>query len=178
MKKYRHRFLPPLRTAVQALVFILLLFGGQTAIGDQYGRDGSLEIFLQSDKRIYLLGEPIRLTLTLKNHTTETLIVNKRFDPVNDLQWEIFSDPNGLLSLKPAAAQQPTADDYIRLNPNTKIEKRLPELSEIVQDKLKQGLYGIRITYINTEKPKGPETWTGEIITNLVSIQIKSGQRV
>jgi hypothetical protein len=159
-------------------LFFLILLAGSPAAGDEFGRDGVLEIFIRSDKPIYKFGEPIKLTLTLKNHTTEPLIVNKRFDLSRDLRWEVFMDGHGFLTVKPTAAQAPTGDDYVILKPNLEIEKSLPPLSEIVQEKLKRGLYGVRVTYVNREKPKGAETWTGEIVTNRISFQIKSGEKV
>jgi hypothetical protein len=158
------------------LICASVLFGREAG-GDQFGRDGNLEIWLRTNKPVYKFGETIVVTLKLKNATTLPLIVNRRFDPFNDLQWEVFLDQIGFVPIRPAAPKPPSADDYIVLKPGEAIEKEFPNLAEIVDGKLKKGLYGLRLTYINKEKPKGPETWTGEIITNRLSFSIKSGEK-
>lgn len=166
--------------------FRFLLIGGivlvasQTAVGDESGRDGNLEIYIQSDKPVYKFGEPIILTVRLKNNTTKPLVVNRRLDPFSDLQWELFAEPHGFMPVKTAAPKPLTDDDFVELKREEAISKKLPPLSEITPDPLKRGLYGIRITYANKEKPKqidGKDIWTGEIITNRLSIQIKSSER-
>ncbi|HZR45924.1 MAG TPA: hypothetical protein VFA47_04430 [Candidatus Manganitrophaceae bacterium] len=154
-----------------------LIFSGREAGGDPFGRDGNLEIWVRTNKPVYDFGEPIVVILKLKNAASLPLIVNRRFDPFNDLQWEIFFDPAGFVPVRPAPPKPPGADDYVVLKPGESIEKEIPDLAEIVDGRLKKGLYGLRLTYINKEKPKGPETWTGEIITNRLSFSIKSGNK-
>lgn len=158
------------------LVFSLILFGREAG-GDPFGRDGNLEIWVRTNKPVYEFGEPIVVTLKLKNATSLPLIVNKRLDPFNDLQWEIFFDPAGFVPIRTAPPKPPAADDYVVLKSGEAIEKEIPNLADIVDGKLVKGLYGLRLTYINKEKPKGPETWTGEIITNRLSFSIKSGKK-
>lgn len=82
------------------LVGLSLLFASETATGDEFGRDGNLEIYIHADKPIYKFGEPIRLTVRLKNNTTRPLVVNRRLDPFSDLQWELFAEPDGFLQTK------------------------------------------------------------------------------
>lgn len=169
MRRFGHDFLV-------ALVLMLLFLPGGAA-GDEFGRDGTLMIFVRSNKPIYEFGEPIVLTLKLKNNTTEPLIVNRRFDPFHDLQWELFLEPTGFLPIKTVPSKPLAAEDYVPLKPEDHIERVLPHLSEIISGELKPGMYGVRITYINKEKPKGAKTWTGEIITNRLSFQIKPSKR-
>jgi|GEM_PF-2377203 len=157
----------------------IILIAGQAAVGDEFGRDGNLEIYIQSEKPIYKFGEPIVLRLRLKNYTTKPLVVNRRLDPFSDLQWEIFAEPRGFMPIKTVPPKPLTADDFIELKPEEEVNKKLPPLSEITPDPLKRGEYGIRITYANKEKPKGMEgkdVWTGEIVTNRLTIQIRSSE--
>lgn len=159
------------------ILFCALLPVGRDAAGDQFGRDGNLELLVRSDKPVYKFGEPIILKLKLKNATSETLIVNRRFDPFNDFKWELFLDPVGFVPILVNPPKPLVADDYVALKSGAEIEKVLRPLTEIVGVPLKRGLYGLRLTYINREKPKGPETWTGEVLSNHLSIQIKSGEK-
>jgi len=164
------------------LIGLTLLFASQTATGDEFGRDGNLEIYIHADKPIYKFGEPIQLTVRLKNNTTGPLVVNRRLDPFSDLRWELFAEPHGFMQIKTNPPKPLTADDFIELKPEEEIRKKLPSLSEMTPQPLKRGLYGVRLTYANKEKPKGVEkkgkdVWTGEIITNRLSIQIKSSER-
>ena len=151
---------------------------GQSASGDQFGRDGNLELLVRSNKPGYTFGEPIVLTLKLKNSTSKPLIVNKRFDPHRDFQWELFFDPVGFVPFLVVPPKPTVAEDFVQLKPGEEIEKALPPLAEIVGVPLKKGLYGLRLTYVNQEKLKGPETWTGEVLSNHLSIQIKSGEKL
>lgn len=164
------------------LVGLSLLFASETATGDEFGRDGNLEIYIHADKPIYKFGEPIRLTIRLKNNTTGPLVVNRRLDPFSDLQWELFAEPHGFLQTKTNPPSPLTVDDFIELKPEEEIRKKLPPLSELTPHPLKRGLYGLRLTYANKEKPagvekKGKDIWTGEIITNRLSIQIRSSEK-
>ena len=165
---------------VLGLVCALIFLGGflgQEAGGDQFGRDGNLEIWVRTNKPVYEFGEPIGVTLKLKNATSLPLIVNRRFDPFNDLQWEVFFDPAGFAPIRTAPPKPPTAADYVVLKSGEAIEKEIPNLADIVDGQLIKGLYGLRLTYINKEKPKGPETWTGEVLSNRLSFSIKSGKK-
>ncbi|MBI3803800.1 MAG: hypothetical protein HY282_08575 [Nitrospirae bacterium] len=171
MRRYRFLF-----------VIILFLLIGQTATADESGRTGMLEIYIKSDKPIYKTGEPIFLTVRLKNNTDGPLIVSRRLDPFNDLQWELFAEPQGFMPIKTAPAKGLTPQDFVELKPNEQIEKRLPPLSEITSEPLKRGLYGVRLTYTIKEAPqgidlKGKDFWTGEIVTNRLSIQIRPGEK-
>lgn len=169
-----------MRYRVSSIIFMIccVLLLSTIAGGDEFGRSGSLEILIRSNKPVYDFGEPIILTLKLKNSTNVPLIVNRRLDPFSDLQWELFFDPVGFVPIKAVPRKAPNAEDYIQLKPEQFIEKKLPNLSEIVASPLKQGLYGVRLTYVNKEKPKGPDTWTGEIITNRLSFQIKPSEKI
>lgn len=164
------------------LVGLSLLVLTQTATGDEFGRDGNLEIYIHADKPVYKFGEPIQLTVRLKNNTTGPLVVNRRLDPFSDLQWELFAEPHGFIQIKTNPPKPLTADDFIELQPEEEIRKKLPALSEMTPHPLKRGLYGLRLTYTNKEKPagvekKGKDIWIGEIITNRLSIQIKSSEK-
>ncbi|MFQ5543924.1 MAG: hypothetical protein ACE5FY_06185 [Nitrospiria bacterium] len=156
----------------------LFLFSGEEAQGDQYGRNGSLVIYVDSSKPTYDLAEPIPMTLTLINRTDESLIVNRRFNPIHDLKWEIFHEGFGYVPLKPLPPLALSEEDYIRLEMNEEIGKVIPDLHELLEMPLKVGRYGIRVTYTNEEKPKGKETWTGLIVTNLLWVVVKSGEKV
>lgn len=164
------------------LVGLSILVANQTATGDEFGRDGNLEIYIHSDKPIYKFGEPIALTVRLKNNTTAPLVVNRRLDPFSDLQWELFAEPDGFMQIKTNPPKPLTVDDFVELKPEEEIRKKLPPLSELTPHPLKRGLYGLRLTYVNKEKPngvekKGKDVWTGEIITNRLSIQIRSSEK-
>lgn len=161
------------------LAFSLFSFQIPQVLADQYGHTGSLVAFVKSDKRKYDVGEPIYFTLSLTNHTTVPLIINKRLHPLLDLKWDLFYEPlGGNLSMKEVPALGLHPDDFIRLEVNEELGKRFEDLSTMVNVPLKPGRYAIRLTYRNKETPKGDETWAGLIVTNRLWIEIKPSKKI
>ncbi|MFQ5580043.1 MAG: hypothetical protein ACE5FZ_05475 [Nitrospiria bacterium] len=165
---------------VLVIVFSLILYLDKMGYGDQYGRRGNLYILVKSDKSIYEFGEPIVLNLTVYNGTSEPLFVSRRIDPSLQVEWELFREGFGHVPLKAKTSKPLTPDDFAHLNPDEEIGEAYPNLWKILQNPLplEEGLYGLRITYSNQEKIKGPETWTGTIITNRLSFRVKSKKRL
>ncbi len=162
--------------AIVVIGFSLILFLDKSGYGDQFGRTGNLYILVKSDKNIYEFGEPIVLKLTVYNGTSEPLFVSRRIDPSEQVQWELFREGFGFVPLKANTTEPLTPDDFAHLEPDDEIGEAYPNLSEILLTPvpLEEGLYGLRITYVNEEKIKGPETWTGVIITNRLTFRIKA----
>ncbi len=161
------------------LAFSLFPLQTVQVLADEYGRTGSLVAFIESDKRKYDVGEPIYITVSLTNHTTVPLIINKRLNPLLDLKWDLFYETlGGNLSMKESPPVDLNTDDFIRLEVNEELGKRFEDLGVMVDTPLKSGRYAIRLTYQNKEKPKGDETWAGLTVTNLLWIEIKPSKKI
>jgi hypothetical protein len=154
----------------------IILFLNKSGYGDQFGRNGNLYILVKSDKSTYEFGEPIVLKLTVYNGTAEPLFVSRRIDPSDQVEWELFREGFGHVLLKTMTLKPLMPDDFDHLKPDEELGEAYPNLSEILLNPLplEEGLYGLRITYSNLEKVKGPETWTGKIITNRLQFRIKA----
>ncbi len=149
------------------------------ALADEYGRTGSLIAFIKADKPRYDLGEPIYITLTLSNFTTVPLIVNKRLNPLLDIEWDLFAENLAAhLSLKVIPPVALTPEDFLRFEVNDEFSKKFDDLATLVNAKLTVGRYAIRLTYRNKEAPKGDETWVGETVTNLLWIEVKPSKKI
>ena len=149
------------------------------ALADEYGRTGSLVVFIKSNKPKYEIGEPIYITVSLENHTAEPLIVNKRLDPLLDIEWDLFYENlGGNLTLKQLPPVALTPDDFVRLEVNETVGKQLQDLTAIVNGQMKQGRYAVRLTYRNQEALKGKETWVGVTVTNQLWIEVKPSEKI
>lgn len=169
------------RIIVWFWILAISLLPGQApqVLADEYGRTGHLVAFIESDKRKYEVGEPIYITVSLTNHTTIPLIINKRLNPLLDLEWDLFYENlGGNLLMKEIPPLALTPDDFIRLEVDEELGKRFEDLSTMVTAPMKSGRYAIRLTYKNKETPKGDETWAGLTVTNLVWIEIKSSKKI
>jgi len=163
------------------VTFSLLPLQAHQVLADEYGRTGSLVAFIKSDKKKYEVGEPIYITISLANHTTVPLIINKRLEPLLDLDWDVFYENlGGNLPMKqaPASPLPLSPDDFVRLEVNEEFGKRFEDLTMIVNALMKNGRYALRLTYRNKEKPKGDETWVGSTVTNQLWIEIKSSEKI
>jgi len=173
-----------LRFSVMMTICLLYPFQMQEAHGDQYGHDGSLIIWIEATKSKYELGEPIIIKFTVSNFTTVPLIVNKRFHPSGDLQWDLFHEGFGTVRTNVIPFEPLKDEDFIRMEVNDEIDRILPDLREIFATPFKQGRYALRLTYTNKEKPSGKEksldgeTWTGLTVTNLLWIEIKTPEKI
>lgn len=156
--------------------FSIILSLDKLGHGDEFGRNGNLYILVKSDKSIYEFGEAIVLNLTVYNGTSEPLFVSRRIDPSDQVEWELFHEGFGPVPLKTSTPKPLTPEDFAHLKPDDEIGEAYPNLWEILLNPLplEEGLYGLRITYRNLEKIKGPETWTGVIITNRLQFRIKA----
>jgi hypothetical protein len=163
--------------AVSLSVLFALCSG---AVADEFGRDGNLELWIRTEKPIYSAGEPIRVKVTLKNETTEALAVNRRFGFSQEIELELFKEPEGLENFRPPDKETPfRKEDFIVLRPGETLEKTI-DLGERLSSPLKAGGYGIRAFYRNKEAGKkfGLSAWTGEIVSNRLSIQVRPAQRM
>jgi len=159
--------------------FSLLPFQARQTLADEYGRTGHLVAFITSDKKQYEIGEPIYITISLTNHTTVPLIINKRLNPLLDLDWDVFYENlGGNLSMKKIPPIRLSPDDFVRLEVNEEFGKRFDDLTTMVDGPMKSGRYALRLSYRNKEKPKGDETWVGLTVTNLLWIEIKSSKKI
>ncbi len=159
--------------------FIMTPLQVHEAFGDQFGRTGSLILIIKSNKPKYNVNEPIFITLKISNHTTEPLFVNKRLNPLLDIQWDLFYENIGgnmkMLEAKPIALRP---DDFVKLEVNEDWKVKLDDLATLVDGRLHVGRYAIRLTISNEEKVKGNETWTGLAVTNQLWIEVVPSQKV
>ncbi|MFQ5588637.1 MAG: hypothetical protein ACE5F7_07340 [Nitrospiria bacterium] len=161
------------------IAFFVAPLSPRPALSDEYGRTGSLIVFIKANKPRYEIGEPIHITVTLSNHTTVPLIINKRLNPLLDLEWELFAENlGGHLTMKVVPPRPLTPEDFVRLEVNEEFGKQFDDLTMLVNGPLKEGRYAIRLTYRNKEKPQGDETWTGTAVTNLLWIEVKSTKKI
>jgi len=63
-----------LRFAVIMTICLLYPLQTENALGDQYGHDGNLVIWIEANKAKYELGEPIFIEFTMSNFTTSFLL--------------------------------------------------------------------------------------------------------
>ncbi len=161
------------------VVFLLMPMQLQVAHGDEFGRTGSLIFIVKANKPRYEIGEPIHITITLSNHTTKSLIINKRLNPLLDVEWEIFAEGLGRhIGMKAVPPAPVTPADFIPIDVNEEFGKQFDDLATLVTEPLKEGRYGIRLTYRNQEKQKEGDTWVGEAVTNLIWIEVKSTKKI
>jgi len=156
----------------------------EVAHSDQYGHNGNLIVWIKANKAKYDLGEPIIIKFTISNLTTVPLIVNKRFHPSADLQWDLFHDGFGSVRTSTIPFEALKDTDFIRMEPSDEMDHLLPELGKIFATPFKAGRYALRLTYSNKGKPTGKdeslagETWTGLTITNLIWIEIRTPEKI
>ncbi len=173
-----------LRFAVIMTICLLYPLQTENALGDQYGHDGNLIIWIEANKTKYELGEPIIINFTMSNFTTVPLIVNKRFHPSGDFKWDLFYDGFGMVTTNFMPFEALKNEDFVQLEVNDEINRLLPDLQEIFSTPFKEGRYALRLTYTNAseppEKEKSPqgETWAGTIVTNLLWIEIKTPEKI
>ncbi len=172
------------RFAVLMTTCLLYPVQVEEARSDQYGHDGNLIVWIKANKAKYDLGEPITIKFTISNFTTVPLIVNKRFHPSGDLQWDLFHEGFGTIRTKTLPFEPLKDTDFIRMEVNDEIDHLLPKLREIFSTPFKAGRYALRLTYTNKEKPTGKdkslegETWTGLTVTNQIWIEIKTSEKI
>jgi len=159
-------------------MFLLAPSRSLKVFGDEFGRIGNLIILVKSNKPAYEVGEPIFLTLTLKNHTTVPLLVNQRFHYEQDLEIDLFYESFGNIPLKPFPAKPLSPEDYARLEVNESISVTLPDLLEIAAVPLKEGRFALRVFYRNGQNPTGKEAWTGRIVTNQIWFTVKASEKI
>jgi hypothetical protein len=162
-------------------VFSLIDFIPQrSALGDEAGREGTLELWIRTNKPVYERGEAILLTMTLKNGTDETLSVNGRWRILQEIDFELFKDPGGFQPFRPSDDKAPfKKEDFILVKPGGEIYKTV-DLNEILVTPLTSGIYGIRGSYKNEEAGKalGVDGWIGDIVSNRVNFQIKPSRKM
>lgn len=158
----------------------VLLTGGGSVRADEFGREGNLELWIRTNKKTYEFGDPVYLTLTLKNRTTETLFINKRWGILREIDLEVFLEPEGPIKLRsPGERPDFRKGDFIAVTPGLDLEKTF-DLNEILARPMSPGGYMLRGTYKNSESGKvfDLQAWTGEIVSNRLNIQVKPSPRV
>jgi hypothetical protein len=151
-----------------------------SAIADEFGREGNLELWIRLDKPTYNAGEPVRLKLTLKNRTTEPLAVNRRFGLSREIEVELFKEPEGFQDFGPPDKGFPfRKEDFIVVNPGEDLEQTIV-LTERLALPMKAGAYALRAFYRNSESGKrfGLTAWTGEVVSNRLSFQVRPAPRM
>jgi hypothetical protein len=140
-----------------------------------------LEIELKIPKDTYLVGEPIEVILVLKNRSAAPLTINKRmgFNPgyMAEGNWEVRFDitfPPGKRPLthtmiNPVSLDE---DDFTVLPTGGELSTSIT-LTKYYWMNL-PGRYNITATYHNTNDGSkfGLSAWSGEILSNLVSLNV------
>jgi len=116
----------------------------------------------------------------LKNRTSETLTINRRWELLREIDLEVFKDSEGAQTFRPAKPARPfQKNDFVQVAPGKDLEMRL-EINERLPDPLGPGSFALRGSYQNEESGKtfGLEAWTGKIFSNQVNIRVKSALRM
>ena len=136
---------------------------------------------LIAPKEGYSVGEPIEVTLVLKNLTNAPLTVNKRMainpGQMGEGRWEVKFDvtfPPGkrLLRVTKIRREKLKEDDFTVLLPGEEINRDYP-LTDYFWMEL-PGTYGVKATYHNGNDGSMFElrAWTGDITSNSVSFRV------
>ncbi len=132
----------------------------------------SLEIGL--DKEVYRSGEPIRVTLALKNMCDTPLLINHRLSLWHEIRLHIKDRKGQSLRWLPPPPPAPlTSNDFSPLVPQQQLSWEISNVNQKLYDKLVPGIYMIAATYQNTSGEElGIHAWTGQLESNLVSFEV------
>jgi hypothetical protein len=142
----------------------------------------ALEIQLKVPKESYSGGEPIDVTLTLRNLSSAPLTVNKRMgiNPKRMAEgtWEVKFDvifppgePPFMISTR-INRGQPHRGDFALLPPGGEVTEEYT-LTDFYAMEL-PGTYEIKAIYHNSVDGRefGLSAWTGEVTSNTVSLMV------
>ncbi len=144
-------------------------------------RSQQLQIRLETPKQTYSAGEPIIVTLVLKNQSNSPVTVNKRMgiNPKNMApgSWEVKFDvkfPPGerLITATLINRGEPTKNDFLELRPGQEIRKNYT-MSDFYWMEL-AGEYKVKATYYNSADGSkfGLSAWIGQIESNAASLTV------
>lgn len=144
-------------------------------------RNQMLVIRLEVPKESYSLGEPIEVTVVLKNQSGSPVTINKRMgvNPADMAQgyWELRFDmtypPGTPFFPKPLVNRgRPNTEDFTLLPPGEEIS-RTYQLTDWCRMQF-LGDYEVKAIYNNAADGSqfGLSAWTGEISSNSIKLQV------
>lgn len=174
------------QVAITLTFFLLTLSAFKNSemlgIGDSLAAD-NLEILIATDKPVYEIGEPIDFSYTLKNTSTQALLVNTL--PISLLTGLLtILSPEGqpLVSLaerKTVAQLKP--ENVVQLAPGASYEVRVDLLKFFPEpypmtnphDFSVPGIYTLTAKYENQVQTLGSDAlWTGTVISKPIAVRI------
>jgi hypothetical protein len=138
-----------------------------------------LELSIQTNSDVYHTGEPIDVTITLKNTSDAPVTVVNRLDfPHPELRMKI-TDANGhrLTWLPPIPPRPLGKEDFTKVSADEAIASTTRDIGKHLSDRPQPGTYSVVTTYTNEHPGKefGLHAWTGSIISNTVVLTIEQG---
>jgi hypothetical protein len=136
--------------------------------------EGCLSLKIRLDKEVYRSGEPIRVTLALKNMCDTPLLINHRIALWHEIRLHIKDNKGLTLRWLPPAPPPPlTINNFSTLAPQQQLSWEIGNVNQILYDKLVPGIYMITATYQNTSGEElGIHAWTGQLESNPVSFEV------
>ena len=141
----------------------------------------ALEIQLRVPKESYAVGEPMDVTVILKNHSNAPVTINKRMgiNPTDmpEGYWELrfaftYQTEAALFPGPPVNRGKPRAKDFTVLSPEGEMSWTYT-LTDWHRIRL-QGDYQVKAIYHNSVDGSqfGLSAWTGEITSNPVNLKV------
>lgn len=137
-------------------------------------------VSLEAQTLDYAVGEPIPITVRLRNDSPDAIIVNKRLALNSQHAPAQFSDV--ALIVKDANGQQKeflkrirignaSEGDFTLLEPGASVERsyNAAEYYQLTEP----GAYTIEARYQNRAQPAGGEAWQGELSSNILRLAIR-----
>ncbi len=170
-------------------LFLLLPSFGYCQI-PQPDKNVPLELIIKSDKRVYEEGEAIYVTLTLRNISNEKVSINTAALKRTFLlgSCDICDSKNTKIpwGVKIEVPDN-TEEDYFVLDPGQIVDYRI-NISQGMFHRLKPDRYTIKCHYVGQDNyrymveeslfKKVDYAWTGTIVSNTISMQVESKEKL
>lgn len=166
------------------VLFAVLTVFAKSKVLSQHNENPPLTLTIKSDKQLYEEGEPILITVTVKNISNQKVSIFIRYltlpsyllqegicDVFNSKKERIFVG----VPMQPAAAKK---NDFMILEPGKSASYKF-NLYDAPMDQLKPEAYTIKYFYYGTESyyedkilKKVNYPWTGTVTSNEIYIQV------
>lgn len=174
--------------AICMVLFAALIVFGQNQVLSQHNKNTPLTLTVKSDKNVYKEGEPILITLTIKNISNEKISVCIRYlkggpyPLTKDACCILLNSKKERLEVGRVPVQDKALakSDYIISNPDESHEFQFI-LNEYVLEGLKPDTYTLKYSNTghdyyyeegSTSMKKVEYPWTGTVTSNEISIQV------
>lgn len=159
-------------------ILVISLVIALTSIGDAKDKKYPLKATIESDKKVYKVGEPVKIEFRLENVETKKICVYTEWEPRVLVWFEITKDGAELPIAGPYLDQliSPRIDDFATLAPSSFVGHIYNINKDFKVPLFEPGQYTIQFFYHNLVKecPKFgiKNVWTGELQSNQIVIEI------